>query len=62
MAPAYFELPIYLIGPKIAKKDAAYRTGVAVEGRVEVTLRCLATGDSYSSLNYLFKISKEAIS
>jgi hypothetical protein len=53
MAPADFEFLINLIGPKTAKKDTAYRAAVP--------LRVLATGDSYTSLQYLFKTSKKAI-
>jgi hypothetical protein len=50
MAPADFEFPINVIGPKTAKKDATYRAAVPVEERLAVTLRVLATGDSYTSL------------
>jgi hypothetical protein len=60
MAPADFEFLITLISMKIAK-DRTYRAAVPVEERLAVTLRVLATGDSYTSLQYLFKISKQAI-
>jgi hypothetical protein len=60
MTPEDFEILINLISPKIAK-DTAYRAAVPVEERLAVTLRILATGDSYTSLEYLLKISKQAI-
>ena len=44
-----------LIGEKISKKDTAFRKAI-------LTLRFLASGDSYVSLQYLFRISKQAIS
>jgi hypothetical protein len=60
IAPADFEFLINLIGPKIAEKDTIYRAAVPVEERLAVTLRFMTTGDSYTSLQYLFKFSKEA--
>ncbi|KAJ8967678.1 hypothetical protein NQ317_009226 [Molorchus minor] len=47
---------IELVGPKIVKKNTKMREAISVYERVMVTLRFLATGDSYSSLQYLFRI------
>jgi hypothetical protein len=60
MAPADFELLINLIGPKFSKKDITYRDAIPVKERLAVTMRVLAMGDSYTSLQYIFKISKRA--
>jgi hypothetical protein len=58
MAPADFELVINLIRPKTAK-DAIYSAGLPVEERLVVTLLVLATGNSFTNLQYLSKISKQ---
>lgn len=57
-----FQALLKLIEPKIMKQDTNYRTAISARERLALTLRFLATGDSYSSLMYLFKISKASIS
>jgi hypothetical protein len=61
MYPSEFEFLINLIGQKISRKDRAFRKTISVQERLALTLRFLASGDSYVSLQYLFKISKQAI-
>lgn len=60
-----FENMVNTIGPEIAKQDTNYRKCVPVEVRLAITLRYLATGetgDSFTSLMYLFKVSRQLIS
>lgn len=47
---------------KVAKQYTAVRKSITPEERVAITFRFLVTGDSYSSLQYFFKISKQVIS
>lgn len=62
MSSSDFEELITLIGRKVAKLNTNFRDSISVKDRLAVTLRFLATGDSYQSLMYLCKISVTSIS
>jgi len=62
MKSSDFNILLDLIAPKIKKEDTPFRKAISAKERLAVTLRFLATGDSYHSLSYLFKISKQLIS
>lgn len=62
MSASDFEYLLNKIGPKIAKQDTNMRKCIPAQERLAVTLRFLATGDSYQSLSYLFKFSAQLIS
>nr|CAI5852087.1 unnamed protein product [Callosobruchus analis] len=57
-----FELLLNKIGPQIQKKDTHLRLSIPAKERLAVTLRYLASSDSYQSLSFLFKISPQIIS
>ncbi len=62
MTAVDFESFLSRIGPLIAKQDTNMRKCVPVQERVAIALRFFATGDTYASLSYLFKVSKQTIS
>nr|CAI5825980.1 unnamed protein product [Callosobruchus analis] len=43
-----------LVGSKIAKKDTTFRKSSPISERSAITLRYLASGDSFKSLLFLF--------
>ncbi|CAH0395363.1 unnamed protein product [Bemisia tabaci] len=63
MSSVDFKKLLFIIGSKITKQVTNFREPIPESNRlVAVTLRFLAIGDSYTSLQYLTKISKQQIS
>lgn len=62
MSSSDFEFLLHKIGPMIEKQQTRLRMPIPAKIRLALTLRYLATGDSYKSLHYLFKVSTPAIS
>lgn len=62
MSSSNFENLLNLVAPFIQRKDTKFRKAISAQDKLALTLRFLATGDSFTSLQYLFKISKQAIS
>ena len=58
----HFDELVHLLSPLLLKKDTNMRECIKPEEMCCVTLRYLATGESFRSLEYQFRISKKAIS
>ncbi|KAL4703891.1 hypothetical protein ACJJTC_013068, partial [Scirpophaga incertulas] len=57
-----FEFLLQKISPMISKQDTDVRDAIPTKFRFAIMLRFLASGDSYNSLHYLFKVSVSMIS
>lgn len=57
-----FQYLLDSVGPVIYKRDTKWRKAIPIQERLAITLRFLATGDSFQSLHYLFKVSPQIIS
>ncbi|KAG5874613.1 hypothetical protein JTB14_024071 [Gonioctena quinquepunctata] len=62
MSSADSKILLYLIEPVLQKKDTNHREPISPKERLAITLRFLATGDSFTSSMYLFKMTKQSIS
>ena len=62
MDPNMFSFLLNKVTATIQKSDTFMRRAIPAESKLHVTLRFLATGDSFSSLQYLFRIPKNTIS
>ena len=62
MSPELFDTLHDLIANSIQRSDTLMRDAIPSRIKLEVTLSCLATGNSYRNLQHLFRISKAAIS
>ncbi|XP_053690751.1 uncharacterized protein LOC128739298 [Sabethes cyaneus] len=57
-----FNYLLQRVAPYIRKQDTILRKSISPEERLCLTLRFLATGDSYKSLMYLFRIPSNTVS
>lgn len=57
-----FEYLLNIVGQKIAKQDTNYRKAVSPVERLSITLKYLSSGNSFSSLSDVFKVSPKLIS
>lgn len=62
MTADQFDNLLVLVSPHIKKQDTNMRRSISAGERLALTLRYLATGDNYQSLQYLFRIPPSTIS
>lgn len=62
MEPNLFWVLLHKVKATIQKKDTNMRRPIPAESKLQVTLRFLATGESFASLQYMFRIPKNTIS
>jgi hypothetical protein len=57
MSPEKFDELLVVIEPSIRKKDTAMRMAIATRtNKLEITLRYLASGDSFRTLHHLYRV------
>lgn len=56
-----FQILLDLVKSKIQKQNTMMRDAISAEQRLEVTLRFLATGDSFEDLKFKFGIAAQTI-
>lgn len=62
MSSDQFDFLLNRVQPIISKKDTNMRKAISAETRLLITLRYLASGDSYRSLTFLFRVPHNTIS
>ncbi|XP_050676131.1 uncharacterized protein LOC126973060 [Leptidea sinapis] len=62
MSVTDFEYLLHKVAPMITKMDTPKREAIPAKIRLAITLRFLASGDSFESLHFLFKVSSSIIS
>ena len=60
--PELFADMVTRLTPLLQKKDTRFRKSLAVGLKLAVTLRHLASGNDYASLEYTFRVSRSAVS
>jgi len=62
MSKTNFYVLLGIVEPMITKQNIHFKESVPAEMKLVITLRYLATRDSFMSPMYLFKVSKQFIS
>ena len=62
MTPEFFEMTKSRLEPCIARQAINYRAPISVGEKLALTIRYLATGESYTSLSCQFKLGRSTIS
>ncbi len=62
MEPCMFHEPLLRVTPRITKKDINFRRALEPGLKLAITIRYMATGNSYHSLSYSFRVPHNTIS
>ena len=62
MTPEFFEMIKTRLEPRLARQATNYRAPISVGEKLAVTIRYLATGESYTSLSCQFRVGRSTIS
>jgi hypothetical protein len=62
LEPALFQEILALVGPRITKQDTWWRKSLEPGLKLAITLQHLATGDSYRTLMFSFRVAHNTIS
>jgi hypothetical protein len=62
MTPEKFDALPDMVAPKIARQNTQMRNAISPRAMLEVTLYFIATGNSYRTSQYFFRVSKASIS
>ena len=62
MTPEFFEMIKTRLEPRLARQATNYRAPISVGEKLALTIRYLATGESYSSLSCQFRVGRSTIS
>ncbi|KAK7156966.1 hypothetical protein R3I94_006883 [Phoxinus phoxinus] len=62
MSVEELEFVLNKVSPLITKQDTNMRLSISAKERLVLTLRFLATGESFTSLNFQFRVGKSTIS
>ena len=62
MTPEFFEMIKARLEPRLARQATNYRAPISVGEKLALTIRYLATGESYTSLSCQFRVGRSTIS
>ena len=61
MTPEFFEMMKTRLEPRLARQATNYRAPISVGEKLALTIRYLATGESYTSLSCQFQVSTRGL-
>ena len=61
MTPEFFEMIKTRLEPRLARQATNYRAPISVGEKLALTIRYLATGESYTSLSCQFRVGRSTI-